>query len=57
MLDKVRLSSLLKQLANDMANGIADSGHVYAMTLSSSTILPSSKCRELLFGLSQVSDC
>ncbi|XP_046847689.1 presequence protease, mitochondrial-like [Xenia sp. Carnegie-2017] len=49
-----RLRTLINGLASDFALSIVDSGHMYAMRLASSSLVPSSQLNEVLGGLHQV---
>lgn len=52
--DVKRFENLVKEIAGDLVNGIADSGHVYAMSSAKSLVSASSKLKESLSGLEYV---
>jgi len=54
--DTARLQTLVQILASEASSDLADSGHQYAMTHAASTLQPCSASRELMSGLTQVSD-
>ena len=49
--DVKRLENLVKESAGDLVNGIADSGHVYAMSSAKSLVSSSARLKESLSGL------
>ncbi|XP_015602096.1 presequence protease, mitochondrial [Cephus cinctus] len=49
--DLSRFETLVKITAADLANGIADSGHIYAMSSAASLVSPGSRRKESLSGL------
>lgn len=49
--DSKRFETLVKVTAANLANGIADSGHVYALCSSASLVSPAARRRENLSGL------
>ncbi|XP_043279555.1 presequence protease, mitochondrial [Venturia canescens] len=53
--DPKRLENLVKEYAGDVINGIADSGHHYAMSSAKSLVAESARLRESLSGLEHVS--
>lgn len=52
--DVERIRTLVMMLAADMANSVADSGHAYAMSYSSSQLTPAAALTEKFSGLQQV---
>ncbi|GFN99728.1 presequence protease, mitochondrial [Plakobranchus ocellatus] len=52
--DLSRLSTLIKMSASNLASGLADNGHRYAMASSAAGLDVLSQNHEVLFGLSQV---
>ena len=52
--DLERLQILVKMTANNMALSVADNGHRFAISVSSSPLTPSSVLGELLSGIQQV---
>ncbi|XP_076671860.1 presequence protease, mitochondrial [Andrena cerasifolii] len=53
--DVQRFETLVKTNAADLVNGIADLGHVYAMSSAASLVSPVTKFKEILSGLQFVS--
>lgn len=53
--DLQRFETLVKTNAADLINGIADSGHIYAMSTAASLVSPVTKFKEILSGLQFVS--
>ncbi|XP_076633202.1 presequence protease, mitochondrial [Colletes latitarsis] len=53
--DLQRFETLVKTIAADLVNGIADSGHIYAMSSAASLVSPITKFKESLSGLQFVS--
>ena len=53
--DTDRFQLLLMQLSKNLALGISDNGHKYAVYLASQSIIPSSFNIENLMGITQVS--
>ena len=52
--DLERLETLVKMAANSMALSVADGGHKYAISASSSPIAPTSMLAEMFDGMQQV---
>ncbi|KAM9307679.1 presequence protease, mitochondrial [Gastrophryne carolinensis] len=52
--DEERLRVLVKMIAQDMSNGIPDSGHLYAQIRASRTLTPAGELQELFHGMDQV---
>nr|DBA25108.1 TPA: hypothetical protein GDO54_012678 [Pyxicephalus adspersus] len=52
--DEERLRVLVKMIAQDMSNGIPDSGHLYAQVRASRTLSPAGELHELFRGMDQV---
>eukprot|EP00794_Sanderia_malayensis_P000544 gene544-1199_t len=52
--DYDRLRTLINSIASDLAMSIADSGHMYSMTSSASSLTPAARFGELFGGMSQV---
>ncbi|XP_033327237.2 presequence protease, mitochondrial isoform X2 [Megalopta genalis] len=53
--DLRRFETLIKTSAANLVNGIADSGHVYAMSTAASLVSPVTKFKETISGLQYVS--
>ncbi|XP_052814769.1 presequence protease, mitochondrial-like [Mya arenaria] len=53
--DSNRLETLIKMAAADLAAGIPQAGHSYAMTHSASSLNPAAQVNEMFSGVSQVS--
>ncbi|KAL4217277.1 Presequence protease [Mactra antiquata] len=53
--DSNRLQTLIQMCAAELASGLSNSGHSYAMTHSSSSLTPSRKMTEMFDGVTQVS--
>ncbi|XP_057322808.1 presequence protease, mitochondrial [Microplitis mediator] len=53
--NKERFETLVKVEASDLSNGIADAGHIYAMSSAASLISPVAKFKENISGLEYVS--
>lgn len=52
--DEERLRVLVMMSAQELANGISDSGHMYAMTRSGRHLTPAGDLQELFGGMEQV---
>ncbi|KAM5156938.1 presequence protease, mitochondrial isoform 1-T2 [Mantella aurantiaca] len=52
--DEERLRVLVKMIAQDMSNGIPDSGHLYAQVRASRTLTPAGELQEIFKGMDQV---
>ena len=52
--DMNRLTTLIKMSAAELAHSLADSGHSYALTHASSSLLPLTKLKEEMMGMTQV---
>ncbi|KAL2076763.1 hypothetical protein ACEWY4_027640 [Coilia grayii] len=52
--DSERLRSLVMMSAQELANGVADSGHVMAMTRAARSLSPASQLQETFGGMEQV---
>lgn len=54
--DKERLRVLVMMAAQELANGISYSGHLYAMTRAGRHLTPSGDLQEIFGGIEQVLD-
>ncbi|KAM8967302.1 presequence protease, mitochondrial [Pelodytes ibericus] len=52
--DEERLKVLVRNIAQELSNGISDSGHTYASTRASKTLSPAGELKEMLSGMDQV---
>lgn len=52
--DYKRFETLVKTIAGDLSNGIADSGHHYAMSSAAGLVSPAANFKESIFGLEYV---
>ncbi|KAG8443350.1 hypothetical protein GDO86_011952 [Hymenochirus boettgeri] len=52
--DEERLRVLVRMIAQEMSNGIPDSGHLYAAIRASRTLTPAGELQELFSGMDQV---